>query len=278
MATSQYTYQPYHTIGAALLLVWDELAGGGSGGWQSVGKVADAALNVATEQVAKEIITKGLSQPIAQRNRSKRYSLSFRLLENANPHVLGLLLSDGAAQSVNSEIAVVEHAVLRLYSADYTELSHPYGLVSATPPEVQSYDGLTTYVVDIDYETDLEKGLIKRKTGGSIPDGAKLYVEYTYTQSANVVTSIGDSVDLERYKKVKLLQLEADGADPSKWKEAGLEFEFHRVNINGADTTILFSEDDFSEGASASWDCLYSSAEAGVGTVRSSYGVLAEFS
>lgn len=277
MATSQYTYQPYHTIGAAVLLLWDDSAGGGSGAWQSIGKVADAALNVVTEQVSKEIITKGLSQPIAQRNRSKRYSLSFRLLENANPHVLALLLADGAAQTSEGEQAVVGREVLRLYGGDYTELGHPYGLVSGSPPVVKSYDGVTTYVLDTDYETVLDKGLLKRKSGGAIPDGAKLYVSYTYTQPTGVLTSIGDSVDLERYRRVKLLQLEADGPDPSSWKEAGLEFEFHRVNINGADSSLPFSEDDFSEGASISWDCLYDSANAGVGTVRSSYGVLAEY-
>ena len=278
MATSQYTYQPYHTIGAAVLLLWDDLAGGGSGGWQSIGKVADAALNVATEQVAKEIITKGLSQPIAQRNRSKRYSLSFRLLENANPQVLGLLLADGAAQVSGAELSVATSEVLRLYATDYSELSHPYGLVSAAPPVVKSYDAVTTYLLDTDYETVLDKGLLTRKAGGAIPAGAKLYVSYTYTQPTNVLTSIGDSVALEQYRKVKLLQLEAEGSDPASWKEAGLEFEFYRVNINGADSAIPFSEDDFSEGASVSWDCLYDSANAAVGTVRSSYGVLAQSS
>lgn len=277
MATSLYTYQPFHTIGAATLQLWDASAGGGAGGWVSAGRIADAAVSVATEQVAKEVITAGLSQPVARRNRAKRYSLGFRLLENASPQLLGILYGDGAEQSTAAGGAESTAEVLRLYGEDYSALAHPYGIDPLAPPVIRSYDGLITYVKDVDYETDLKKGLVKRIESGSIPEGAAVYVTYSYTQPAGVSTSLGDVADLEPYRKVRLLQLSIDNTDPDSSIESGLEFEFYRVNVSAADSTIPFSAEDYSEGASISWDCLYDPAQGKVGTVRSSFGVLANY-
>jgi hypothetical protein len=57
-----------------------------------------------------------------------------------------------------------------------------------------------------------------------------------------------------------------------------VEFLFYKVNISLNDSRWPFSEDDFSEGASVTWDCLFDGSEAKVGLVRSTYGVLANYS
>ena len=135
MATSQYTYHPYHTIGAATMLLWDGAAGDG-GAWRHLGKVADAAVLASTEQVGKDITTKGLTQPVARRNRSKRYSLSFRLLEDTNPLVLDFIGSESAAQSADSSELVLTSEVVRLFGLDWRELAHPYGIAAGQPEGV----------------------------------------------------------------------------------------------------------------------------------------------
>ena len=150
MATSQYTYHPYHTIGAATVLLWDAAAGG-SGAWRPLGKVADAAVLITTEQVGKDLTLKGLTQPIARRNRAKRYSVTFRLLEDANPLTLDLLCSDGAAQSLDPQDLRTQREVLRLYGNDWRELAHPYGLRQELPAGVS------------------DPGAAASGTGGSIP-------------------------------------------------------------------------------------------------------------
>jgi len=390
MATSQYSYHPYHTIGAATLLLWDGAAGGGAGAWRQLGKVADAAVLMTTEQVGKELTIKGLTQPVARRNRAKRYSVTFRMLEDANPLTLDLLYSEGAMQSAGASELVATSEVLRLYATDYTELAHPYGIrstppagvsgvsasaggsggsippgtyyywivayfdfggglglesapaisgavnvssgqkvtITFTPPagytpdgyrvyfntsnnlsgaqlaidgqsgspvvisshlgstiyeaqaapvEVFSYDGQTQYEAGADYAVDVEKGLLKRLAGGAIDEAQQLLVVYLYERPAGVVTPLGDAVDLERYRRVKLLQLAADDPEPGSWRESGVEYEFFKVNVSLNDSRWPFSENDFSEGAAVTWDCLYDSAEAKVGTVRSTFGVLAQY-
>lgn len=389
MATSQYSYHPFHTIGAASVLLWDASAGGGAGAWQHLGKAADAAVLISTEQAAKELTIKGLTQPIARRNRSKRYSLSFRLLEDANPLTLDLLYSEGAAQAAAAAELCYSCESLRLYAADYTELAHPYGIRQAALPPVEnvyataggsggsippgtyyywvvpqlgtgglallgppaasgalsvgggqqvsldfdppagyspdayriyassvddvstatlaaeaagppvllsahlnaqiyqgqglplielfSYDGQTRYLRGTDFSCDAAKGLIKRLAGGAIADGQRVLALYAYARPESVLTSLGDAVELERYRRVKLMQLAADNPDPALWRETGIEYEFYRVNVSGGDSRWPFSEDGFSEGAPVSWDCLYDGAEAKVGCVRSTYGVLAAY-
>ena len=277
MATSQYTYHPYHTIGAANVLLWDASAGGGSGAWRPLGKVADAAVVVSTEQVGKDLTIKGLSQPIARRNRFKRYSLSFRLLEDANPFTLDLLYSEGASQTKEAAGTVIVSEVVRLYAADFSELAHPFGVKSTPALTVKSYDGVTTYVENTDYVLDLQKGLLRRIAGGGINEGQNVVVGYSYGRPAGIVTGLGDAVDLERYRKVKLLQLAPDDPDPANWEETGLEFEFFKVNVSMNDSGWSFAEEDFSDGASATWDCLYDASEGKVGTVRSTYGALADY-
>jgi hypothetical protein len=397
MSTSQYTFHPFHTIGAASVFLWDPSAGGG-GAWRPLGKVADAAVLITTEQAGKNLTLKGLTQPIARRNRAKRYSLTFRLLEDAGPLTLDLLFSDGAAQAPEAGGLVRVSETLRLYGGDYTELGHPYGIRS-TPPEgvsglsgsaggsggtvppgsyyywvaplyvteqaglvpgapvrsnqvtvttgekvtltftppqgtppagywvlygtttslsgamllpgtfagspalvsshagasapgatvfveplsVSSYDGQTLYDSGDDYLAEVEKGLVKRVDGGAVADGEAVVVTYVYERPASVVTSLGDAVDLERHRMVKLLQLapadrgELTDLDPASWRETGVEFVFYKVNVALNDSRWPFSEDDFSEGASITWDCLFDGAQAKVGTVRSTYGVLAEY-
>lgn len=397
MATSEYSYHPFHTIGAARLLLWDDAAAEGGGAWAHFGKVADASVLMTTEQAGKDITVKGLTQPVARRNRSKRYSLSFRLLENANPAALELLYGEGAAQGTGGAEVVVERELMRLYGGDYSELAHPYGIQLSQPaaaasagasaggtggsitpgtyyywvvplfskggsaifegdpaatgatavgsseqvtvtfsaPEgytaseyriyvnssddlasaelaadmitasphvlgshagggsslaqsgelllVQSTDLVTTYTEGSDYTLDAEKGLIKRITGGSIADGAQVVVTYAYMRPATALTALGCPVELERYRRVKLLQLapEADGGDsitPSNWRETGVEFEFFKVNAAINDAAYPFSEDDFSEGIGLTWECMFDGSEGSVGTVRSTYGVLAQYS
>jgi hypothetical protein len=384
MATSQYTYHPYHTIGAATMLLWDGAAGD-EGAWRHLGKVADAAVLVSTEQVGKDITTKGLTQPVARRNRSKRYSLSFRLLEDTNPLVLDYIGSEGAAQSAEASELVTTSEVVRLYGLDWREVAHPFGIAAEQPegvtevlasaggtggsiapgtyyywvipkaseftgeeaptgsvlvaanekvtitfteptgwsPDeyivvynasgefgslsvagtgysgspivlsdhdggeftegggplltVSSYDGLSVFASGTDYTLDVEKGLIKRVAGGGIADGEQVVVGYAYWRPASVSTPLGDAVDLERYRKLRLLQLAPDDPDPANWRETGVEFTFFKVNVNLGDSRWPFSENDFSEGVSFTWDALFDGEEGKVGTVRSTYGVLAEY-
>jgi hypothetical protein len=392
MATSQYTYHPYHTIGAATVQLWDPNAGGSavSGAWRPLGKVADAAVIISTEQVGKDLTIKGLTQPIARRNRAKRYSISFRMLEDANPLTLDLLGSEGAALARNSLELVYTAEVLRLIGSDWREVGHPYG-IAAEPPEgvsdaaaesggtgggippgtyfywvapylegganhtfegltvsagstevaagekvtisfsppgswmpdgyriyyntvdsltgatlaasgtaspividghlgsltydppvgplvsVRDYDGAVEYTADNDYRLDVEKGLVKRTTSGLIPDGAQIVVCYAYWRPASVSAPLGDPVDLERYQRVRLLQLAPDDPDPAAWRETGVEFTFFRVNVSLNDSRWPFSENDFSEGASVTWDCLFDGVEAKVGEARSTYGILAQY-
>lgn len=392
MATSQYTYHPYHTIGAATVQLWDPNAGGEevSGAWRPLGKVADAAVIISTEQASKDLTVKGLTQPLARRNRAKRYSLSFRLLEDANPLTLDLLGSEGAAQSQDGLELVFTSEVLRLFDFEWREVGHPYG-IAAVPPEgvsdamvtaggtggaippgtyffwvvpylessgnttfeglsfnagstpvsagekvtvtftppgswnpdgyrvyyntidslegaslaatgtespivitgfsgaltyspqdgplvvVRDYDGTAEYIVDSDYGLDVGKGLLKRATGGLIPDGAQVVVSYAYWRPPSVSTPLGDPVDLERYRRVRLLQLAPDDPDPAAWRETGVEFTFFKVNVSMNDSRWPFSENDFSEGASMAWDCLFDGGEGKVGEARSTYGVLAAY-
>lgn len=392
MATSQYTYHPYHTIGAATVQLWDPNAGGAevSGAWRPLGKVADAAVIISTEQASKDLTIKGLTQPLARRNRAKRYSLSFRLIEDANPLTLDLLGSEGAAQSQDHLELVFTSEVLRLFDYEWREVGHPYG-IAAVPPEgvsgamatsggtggaippgtyffwvvpflegsgnttfeglscnagstqvnagekvtvtftppgswnpdgyrvyynttdsiegsslagtgsgspieiggfsgsltytsqdgplviVRDYDGTAEYAADGDFRLDVEKGLLKRATGGSIADGEAVVVSYAYWRPPSVNTPLGDPVDLERYRRVRLLQLAPDDPDPAAWRETGVEFTFFKVNVSLNDSRWPFGENDFSEGASVTWDCLFDGAEAKVGVVRSTYGVLAAY-
>lgn len=398
MSTSQYTYSPFHTIGAASVLLWDAAACGGSGAWAHLARVADAAVLATTEHVGKQLVVKGLAQPIARRNRSKRYSLSFRLLEDANPAALDLLFGEGAVQSKSAAADISVSETLRLYGEDYTELAHPYGildgglppvtnlsaiaggtggailpgnyyywvvpfvmdgeverfgqptrsaqvgvatgqvvtisftapsgyqpdgykiaytlgstllnpllLVAPSPQEtevvvtthqgaipiefqfdggmivVKSYNGQATFTEVNDYAIDVLRGLLKRVAGGAIGDGERVVVSYSYRRPPSVSTPLGDGVELERYRKVKLTQLSADDANargdlsPATWRETGVEFEFGKVNVALGDVRLPFTEDDFSEGASVSWDCMYDPSEGRVGSVRSTYGVLAQY-
>lgn len=391
MATSQYTYHPYHTIGAATVLLWDPDAGGEEvgGAWRPLGKVADAAVVITTEQAGKDLTIKGLTQPIARRNRAKRYSITFRMLEDANPLTLDLLGGEGAALSEAGSALIGTTEILRLYGADWRELAHPYGLAAEPPggvcdaqasaggsggsippgtyfywvvpyieaggdvfqgpavsagsesvgsgeqvtvsftlptdwtPDgyrvyynssdtlagallagggggspvvlaehlgtvsfsaadgplviVRSFDGETLYTAGTDYLLDAEKGLVKRASGGTIADGQQVVATYAYWRPASVLTPLGDTVDLERYRRVRLLQLAPDDPDPALWRETGVEFTFFKVNLALNDSRWPFSENDFSEGASVTWDCLFDSEQAKVGTARSTYGVLAEY-
>jgi hypothetical protein len=391
MATSQYTYHPYHTIGAATVLLWDPGAGGEEvgGAWRPLGKVADAAVVISTEQAGKDLTIKGLTQPIARRNRAKRYSITFRLLEDANPLTLDLLGGEGAALGSHGSELITTTEVLRLYGTDWRELAHPYGL-AAEPPSgvsgaqasaggsggtippgtyyywvvpcleaggdifegpaapagsetvgsgeqvtvsfalptdwtpdgyrvyynssdtlsgaqlagsgsgsplvlsehvgtlsysaaagplviVRSFDGGTLFTEGSDYLLDVEKGLVKRIQDGAIADGQQVVAIYAYWRPASVLTPLGDAVDLERYRQVRLLQLAPDDPDPALWRETGVEFTFFRVNVALGDSRWPFSENDFSEGASVTWDCLFDGEQAKVGTARSTYGVLAEY-
>jgi hypothetical protein len=390
MATSQYNYHPFHTIGAASVLLWDGAAGGGAGAWRPLGKVADAAISVATEQAGQDITVKGLTQPITRRNRSKRYSLSFRLLENAGPEAHALMFGEGNAQSAAAAEITEFSEAFRLYGSQWRELSHPYGIVaeplpsapaghvtaggtggsipagiyyfwlvpeyldstqllargealalgsasittgqqlnitfdlpdelkvvryfifysatnqlassrlagvltgeqgalktfSDTPsysppviPLVRAFrqSGQAEFTLGTDYLIDATKGLIKRVAGGAIGDGEEVCLTYAYARPASVETPLGDAVALERYRRVKLLQLTADDPHPALWRETGVEFTFFKVNVNLGDTRWPFSENDFSEGCSVAWDCLFDGEEAKVGTVRGTYGVLAEY-
>lgn len=398
MSTSQYTYSPFHTIGAASLLVWDTPANGGLGAWSRLARVADAAVLTTTEQVGQQLVVKGLSQPIARRNKSQRYSLSFRLLENANPAALELLLGGGAVQVRQAAQDIALSECLRLYATDYTELAHPYGVLDGGLPPVTgfsasaagaggnipagsyyywavpyvldngverlgqparaeqvavadgqtvhlawtapagyqpdgyklaytmtgtllspllvlsvggqamaadvlthqgalpleldfdastlavtSYDGQTTYVAGIDYLADALRGLLKRTPTGAIADGERVVASYSYRRPPCVDTPLGDNVELERYRRVKLVQLAPDDAaargdlSPATWRETGIEFEFTRVNAALGDLRLAFSEEDFSEGFSVTWDCMFDPSTGRVGTVRSTYSVLGEY-
>jgi hypothetical protein len=147
-----------------------------------------------------------------------------------------------------------------------------------------SHDGETEYESGVDFIADIPKGLVKRISGGSIPSGGRVVAVYTYARPASVLTSLGDPVTLERYRRVKLLQLapedgngNAGDLDPATWRETGVEWELHRVSVGSANSEFAFTPDDFSPGSPVVWDCLYDGAYARVGVVRSTFGVLAEY-
>ena len=91
----------------------------------------------------------------------------------------------------------------------------------------------------------------------------------------------------ERYRRIRLVQLAPQ--DPQKsglsggdldtltWRETGGAFDFYRVSITPGETRWPFADNDFGEGASLLWDCMYDGASSAVGTVRSSFGVLAQW-
>lgn len=278
---NQYTYHPYHNIGAADVLIWDSAALDGGGAWARVGRSADAALLMSGETLSKDLAVRGVSQPIAQRLRSRRYALSLRLLESAGPDALALLFGGGAAQSASAAGTASASEVLRLNGGEYSQLVHPYGVASSPAPVVKSYDAATTYVSNTDYELDLPQGLLRRKAGGGIPDGARVCISYSYARPAGVATPLGADSAIERYRKVKLLQLAPDPLvsteDPASWRESGVEFELYRVSISATDTRFGFSEQGFGEGLPLVWDCLLDPTTAKVGEVRSTYGVLAQW-
>jgi hypothetical protein len=147
-----------------------------------------------------------------------------------------------------------------------------------------SHAGETEYIEGIDFITDLPKGLVKRISGGTIPSGGRTVAVYTYQRPASVLTSLGDPVTLARYRRIKLLQLAPeDGAggagdlDPASWRETGVEWDLHRVAIGAGDSSYACTPDDFSPGSAVVWDCLYDAQYARVGTVRSTFGVLATY-
>jgi len=275
---SNYTYHPFHSIGAANLLLWDPAALSGSGAWARLGRVADAAVLISGEILEKDLVVKGLSQPLARRPHSRRYSLSLRLLEAANPAVLDLLFADGSVPLSGTASTQAVSESLRLFGLEYCELAHPFGILASPALTLKSYDGATTYSAVTDYEFDRARGLLKRRSGSAIAEGAPVVASYSYARPAGISASLGSAAALERYARLKLLQLApADNGslEPLDWRENGVEFEFYRVSLHSPESRWPFTEESFSEGSPQSWDCLYSSEQGGVGTVRSSFGVLA---
>ena len=395
MSTGQYVYPPFHTIGPASLLIHDPLAGSGLGAWRMLGRIADAAVLTTTEQIGKHLTIRGLTQPIALRNRSKRVSLSFRLLENANPDTLALLFGEGAGPAKSSAGTRQLSECVRLSGQALTELSHPFGIqagqltgvtnlvavasgsggtippgtyyywvvpyidgqgeerftgtpVSAGPVVVQAgqsvtltfnappgyqpdgyialyttgpsltnamqlmttstvsplvisthsgavpyiplgqggnlivtdYVGSVRYTEGADYHADVSRGMLQRIAGSTIADGELVVVSYLIADQNSVEIPLGDPLDLEPYRRVKLVQLAPHSEtpnDPATWRESGLEFEFFRVQVASGDSRLALTEDDFSEGAALVWECLYDSVQGKVGTVRSSFDVLVEW-
>lgn len=166
MATSQYTFNPFHTIGPATVLISDPAV---DDGWRSLGRVAEAQLNVTTEQAAQDIFTGGVSQPVARRNTAKRYSISFRLLENANPDALALFGGEGAAATTAGLELCAATEVLRLYGSDWRELAHPYGLAAEPLPAATAISGSAS------------------GSGGSIPAGTYTYWIVPVCEAGDVV-------------------------------------------------------------------------------------------
>jgi hypothetical protein len=401
MSTSSYNYHPFHTIGAAKLLLWDSASLGGLGAWRSLGRVADAAVLVSGAAAEKAIAVRGVSQPIARRPRSRRFSLSLRLLESAGPELHDLLFSDGGAPSASAAGIAVQAESLRLYGAEQHELAHPYGLLAelpagvsnlqssvggsggvipatnyhywvvpflayggsarflcsaahvgpvtvgsgqqvtltftapadyvpdgyrvyvhssnnigssvlaletsggspivisshagspaySAPPEplfeLRSPNGAALYEAGADYTLNVELGQVARSPGGAVESGQAAVAIYAQRSSPAVSTGMGQALAPERYRRIKLLQLMpedpaqqglgAGDLDPASWRESGVEFELYRVAITPGDTQWPFADGDFGEGASLLWECMYDGAAGAVGTVRSSFSVLAQW-
>lgn len=158
------------------------------------------------------------------------------------------------------------------------------GFGSGAAVRVFSYDGETEFEAGLDFSADIAKGLVKRISGGAIPSGARVLVVYSYERPASVLSSLGDPVTLERYRRVKLLQLAPEDGngnpgdlDPATWRETGAEWELYRVSVGASDSGYSFTPEDFSPGAAVVWDCMYSGEHARVGVVRSTFGVLATY-
>ncbi len=277
MTASNYSYHPFHTIGGARLSIHDPLADNGNGAWQPLGRVADAEFSVESEKLDRLGSQRGTLQPVAQFCRALRYSLSFRLLEQASPLALGLLAGPGAVQA-SSPAGVEQYSeVLRLHATDWTELLRPWALEASPPPVVRSYDGLVTYNSPLDYEIDSEHGLIRRAAGSGIAEGQPLVLVASVRRQATSQISLGAPTASERYHRVLLQQLATDGGDPASWMETGLEFEFSRVSTVLPGAGISFSEEQLGEGVALDWDCMYDPAQGNVGLLRTAFGVLEQF-
>ncbi len=401
MSTSQYTYHPFHTIGAAQIQLWDSAALGGLGAWRSLGRCADAAVLVSGETAEKGVAISGVSQPIAKRPRSRRYSLSLRLLETAGPEAANLLFGEGALQLKRSADISVQAESLRLYGTQAWQLAHPYGLLTSLPPgatgpslsaggsggliaattwhywvvpclkhggvvqfegaalycgsvnvtagqqvtvnftpptswtpqswrvyfnssnnintafmalettaapplliashagspaysaqslplfKLRSHDNLSGYSASSDFSLNAARGSLSRTETSSLPSGKRAAAIYAHWTSSAVDTPIGDPLSPERYRRIRLLQLapqdpqksglSGGDLDTATWRETGVEFDFYRVAITPGETRWPFADNDFGEGASLLWDCMYDGASSAVGTVRSSFGVLAQW-
>ncbi|MCC7477045.1 hypothetical protein IT575_01185 [bacterium] len=401
MSTSQYSYHPFHSIGAAQLQLFEPAALGGLGAWRNLGRCADAAVLISGDFAEKGMAIGGVSQPIARRPRSRRYSLSLRMLETAGPEAAALLFGEGALQQRLSPDILVQAESLRLYGSQAWQLAHPYGLLSSLPPgatgpslsaggsggliaastwhywivpclsysgqvqfegsavyagsvnvsagqqvslsftapaswspdawriyfnssnnlsgallalqtssgspiligshagspaysaqslplfKLRSYDNFSSYSAGSDYSLNAARGSLSRIEGGALASGKRAVALYAHWTPAAVDTPLGDCLSPERYRRIRLLQLapqdpqkaglENGDLDTGTWRETGVQFEFHRVAISPGETRWPFADNDFGEGASLLWDCMYDGASSAVGTVRSSFGVLAQW-
>lgn len=277
MSGAGYGYHPFHTIGAARLALFDEAADNGGGAWQSLGRIADAELTVESEKLERLDSQRGMLQPVAQFCRSLRYSLSFRLLEQASPQALALLAGPGAPTQSATAGTQQYGELLRLNGSDWLELSRPWALEASPAPVVRSYDGLVTYAGGIDYELDLPRGLIRAPAGSAIATGQPVVLVATLRRQALSEVSVGAVTGNERYHRVLLQQLTADGGDPASWRESGLEFEFGRVGTALPGSGLAFTEERLGEGLALHWDCLYDPATGRVGSLRSLFGILEQF-
>jgi hypothetical protein len=120
MSGGQYTYAPFHTIGPAAVYIYDSQAGAGAGAWSPLGRVADAAVVVTADHATKRASIYGLTQAIERRRRATQVSLSFRMLENANPITLSILfgMSEPSYSSLYIDIKSCLAYIIELCNID----------------------------------------------------------------------------------------------------------------------------------------------------------------
>lgn len=98
----------------------------------------------------------------------------------------------------------------------------------------------TEYTEGVDYEIDYDNGLIRRILTGSIADGQKVYVSYTYSRKAYKELKMGVETSINTYPLLYVVPMKNQGRIKIKiWKAVPTEFgelpfqsdEFSQIDV-----------------------------------------------
>lgn len=164
-----------------------------------------------------------------------------------------------ASQTNNIDTAQICATVSGSFT--YIITADPTGsLYTATSTEVMTvfdYEtGLTQYIADTDFYFDSNLGTIRRLSGGAIPDGQRIEIDYHYTASVTTGTDIGPGKLNPTTVWLRLHQLQDDKDADGNDEESGLIIDLYNVDITSGDAELPFSEGEFMTGISIEWDCM----------------------